>query len=400
MNLKTHIKRQAKSRSKDLIVIRRHLHAHPELSFQEKDTSKFVKEILDRNGISYTDGWVKHGIVASIKGTLSKSTKVVALRGDMDALPILEKNNVPYVSKNEGVMHACGHDVHTTCVLGAALILNEIKEQWSGTVKIVFQPGEEKLPGGASLMIKEKALGKKLPHAILAQHVHPPLEVGKVGFRSGKYMASADEIYITVKGKGGHAALPHNFIDPIVIAAQIINNMQTVISRHSDPKIPSVLSFGKIYSDGGATNVIPEQVHLEGTLRTMDETNRTKLQKAIKKIAQNVAAGLGGTCKVNVKKGYPCLINDEVITRSAKQYAIEYLGAKNVVDLPIRLTAEDFSYFSQLMPACFYRLGVANPKRKINSPVHTATFDVDEKCLEIGTGLMAYQAVSQLHNTL
>ncbi len=390
MALVNSIKKEVEKNIDDFIQIRRHLHAHPELSFEEKETSAYVQSMLAKHKIKYTSGYCKYGIVAEIKG--AKKGGLLYLRGDMDALPILEKNKVPYKSKNKGVMHACGHDVHTTSVLGAAIVLNKLKSQLKGTVRFIFQPGEEKHPGGASIMIKEGAIKSAAKAKIFGQHVHPPLEVGKVGFHPGEYMASADELYITITGKGGHAALPENFIDPILVTSEVISALHKIVSRYSDPKIPTVLSFGKIWSDGGATNVIPQKVHFIGTFRTMDEDNRVAIHKRIKEIAKNIAKAYGAKARVNIKYGYPTLYNNEALTFRAIDLAKEYMGEKNVVMLPKRMTAEDFSYYSQMMPACFYRLGTGNKRKGITSPVHTSTFDIDEKALSTGVGLMAYLA--------
>jgi amidohydrolase len=375
--------------------IRHHLHMNPELSFNEVNTGKYIKSVLDDLKIEYTDGWCEHGIVAIIKGN-QPSDKVIMLRADIDALPITEENNIPYKSKNIGVMHACGHDVHTSCLLGAMHILNEMKSTFGGTIKCIFQPGEEQLPGGASIMIKQGVLENPKPTSILGQHVHPPLAVGKVGYRSGMYMASADEIRITVKGKGGHAALPHNCVDPVLMSARILTALQDVVARNTNPNIPAVLSFGKINSDGGATNIIPDEVKIEGTFRTMNETWRTEAHKQIVRIAEKTAESMGGSCDVDIMVGYPCLINEPVLTQRTHTSMVEFMGKENVVELPIRLTAEDFSYYSQKAPACFYRLGTGNVKKGITSPVHTPTFDIDEKALEIGMGLMAYLTIKEL----
>lgn len=394
--MKDRIRQLAASFTEEIIAIRRHLHANPELSFQEDATSAFVCSKLEEWGIPYKTGYVRTGIVAHIHGQ-EPDSKVIALRADLDALPIIEENDVPYRSQNHGVMHACGHDVHTSCLLGAARILNELRAEWSGTVKLIFQPAEERLPGGASLMIKEGALKAPDASAILGQHVFPDLEVGKVGFRPGMYMASTDEIYVTVRGKGGHAALPHRLIDPVLITAHIITALQQVVSRRAKPGVPSVLSFGKVIANG-ATNVIPDKVELEGTFRTMDEEWRAEAHRIMVETAEHLAKGMGGTCEFRVEKGYPFLVNDEELTLSAKLAAQEYLGVDNVVDLDIRMTAEDFSYYSQLIPACFYRLGTRNVQRGITSGLHISTFDVDEKSLEIGMGLMAWLSVSELTN--
>lgn len=379
----------------EVVANRRHLHTHPELSFQETATSAFIAGKLDELGLSYQK-MADNGLVALIKGE-KPSDKVVALRGDMDALPITETNDVPYKSKNVGVMHACGHDVHTSSLLGTAKILTELKSQFGGTIKLIFQPAEERLPGGASLMIKEGVLENPKPQAVLGQHVMPLIDAGKVGFRAGKYMASTDELYVTVKGKGGHGAQPQQNIDPVIITAHILTALQTLVSRSADPKSPTVLSFGKVIANG-ATNVIPNEVYLEGTFRTMDEAWRKEAHIKMKKMAEGIAEGMGGSCDFNIMHGYPFLVNEEKLTASARGFAEDYLGRENVLDLDLWMAAEDFAYFSQAADSCFYRLGTRNESRGITSSVHTPTFDVDEEAFKISTGLMAYLAVKQLGN--
>lgn len=379
----------------EVVANRRHLHAHPELSFQETATSAFISRKLEEMGLQY-QRMADNGLVALIKGE-KPSDNVVALRGDMDALPIMEANDVPYKSKNTGVMHACGHDVHTSSLLGTAKILTELKSQFGGTIKLIFQPAEERLPGGASLMIKEGVLENPRPQAVLGQHVMPLIDAGKVGFRSGKYMASTDELYVTVKGKGGHGAQPQQNIDPVIITAHILTALQTLVSRSADPKSPTVLSFGKVIANG-ATNVIPNEVYLEGTFRTMDEQWRKDAHIKMKKMAEGIAESMGGSCEFNIMHGYPFLVNEEKLTASARGFAEDYLGKENVLDLDIWMAAEDFAYFSQAADSCFYRLGTRNESRGITSSVHTPTFDIDEDAFKISTGLMAYLAVKQLGN--
>ena len=390
MSLVKKIKTKVSKLNEDIIKVRRHIHQNPELSFKEKKTSSYVQSLLKEHGIKFKSGYCKYGIVAEVKG--ASKGGLVYLRGDMDALPITEKNKVPYISKNPGVMHACGHDAHTAMLLGSALTLNSLKFELKGTYRFVFQPGEEQLPGGASIMLKDGAIKNPSKAKIFGQHVHPPLEAGKVGFHPGEYMASADEIYIEIVGKGGHAALPLKFIDTIMVSAEVVSAMHKIISRYSDPKVPAVLSFGKINSKGGATNIIPDSVVLAGTLRTMDEKNRARLKKVIKQVATNTAKAYGARAKVNIKHGYPTLKNDVALTESAITNAKKYLGEKNVVRLDKRMTAEDFSFYSQIMPACFYRVGTGNAKKGITSPVHTPTFDIDESALATGVGMMSYLA--------
>ena len=393
--MKEQIQRLAQQYHAEVVANRRHLHANPELSFQEVKTGQFVAAQLAAMGVEYQHGIADNGVVALIKGKNPRK-RVIALRGDMDALPILEANNVPYKSQNEGVMHACGHDVHTSSLLGTVKILHELRDKFEGTVKCIFQPGEEKLPGGASIMIKEGVLLKPKPQSIFGQHVHPPLRAGMIGLCPGIYMASADEIYVTVKGRGGHGAMPQECIDPVMITAQILVALQQIVSRYGDPGIPSVLTFGKMNTTGGATNIIPNEVKLEGTFRTMNEKWRMDAHKRMKKIAESMAKSMGGACDFNIIKGYPVLHNNEKLTARTKKWAIEFLGKDKVVDLPKRMTAEDFAYFSQVMPACFYRLGTGNPERGITAPIHTDTFDIDESALETGVGLMAWLAVQEL----
>ncbi|MDC1222140.1 M20 family metallopeptidase, partial [Salibacteraceae bacterium] len=323
--------------------------------------------------------------------------KTIALRADIDALPIKELNEVDYKSQSEGVMHACGHDVHTTSLLGTAAILMRLKSQMKGSVKLIFQLGEEKLPGGASMMIEAGVLQNPVPDSIVGQHVYPELEAGKVGFRSGKYMASADEIHLTVIGKGGHAALPDRNIDPVLIASHIIVALQQVVSRRVHPGLPCVLSFGKVEANG-ATNVIPDQVKIAGTFRTFDEEWRSKAHGIITDIAQNTAIAMGGNCEVNIGIGYPFVDNDQATTELAQNAAIEFLGEENVVDLEMRMTAEDFAFYSQQIPGTFYRLGTRESSASPIRGLHTPTFDVDERCLETGAGLMAYIALKQLES--
>lgn len=394
--LKDKIQSLAASYKSETIRIRRHLHAHPELSFQEENTVAFVAETLRSIGIHNIEPKAKTGLVALIEGK-NPSKKVIALRADMDALPINEANEVPYKSTRPGVMHACGHDVHTSSLLGTARILHELKDHFEGTVKLLFQPGEERVPGGASMMIADHALSNPRPASIMGQHVMPLIPVGKVGFRKGMYMASADELYLTVKGKGGHGAMPETLVDPVLISAHILVALQQVVSRKADPKTPSVLSFGRVMAEG-ATNVIPNEVHIEGTFRTLNEAWRQKAHEQMIRIATGVAEGMGGSVDFEVRRGYPFLKNEPELTERSIQAAKAYLGEENVVDLDIWMAAEDFSYYTQEMDGCFYRLGTRNEARGIVSGVHTPTFDIDEDALGLSTGLMAWLALEELNH--
>jgi amidohydrolase len=394
MSLLDRIKSLSQAYSDQVVEYRRYLHANPELSYQEFNTVKYVDEKLRSFGIHKIESLATTGLVAEVKGK-NPEKKTIALRADMDALPIVEANNVPYKSKNEGVMHACGHDVHTSSLLGTAKILNEVKDQFEGTVRFLFQPGEEKNPGGASYMIKDGALENPRPAGIIGQHVFPLLPAGKIGFREGMYMASADEIYLRVIGKGGHGAAPDLAIDPIVIASHIIIALQQIISRNASPKQPTVLTFGNIIGKG-ATNIIPDEVNIAGTFRAMNEVWRESGLEKIKKMAESIAEGMGGRCEVDISRGYPYLENNPELTRRLKLAAEEYVGKENVYDIDITLGAEDFAYYSQIIPASFYRLGTSNVEKGIKSYVHTPTFDIDEDALKIGPGLMAWMAVKEL----
>jgi amidohydrolase len=389
------------SRVKDLakvyydkvLQIRRHLHQHPELSFQEFNTSAYIAEQLTQAGIAFTSGYVKTGIIAIIEGKNPKK-RTLLLRADMDALPIYEKNEVEYKSKNEGVMHACGHDVHSSCVLGACFILNDLKDQLEGTIKIMFQPGEEVLPGGAKLMIEEGVLEQPTVHKALALHVFPSMEVGRVGFKSGMYMASTDELYLTVNGKGGHAAMPTEYINPLLVASEIILEFEAEFMSASkkNAQIPTVVAFGKIEGKG-ATNVIPDKVLAEGTFRTMNENWRVEAHNKMQQIVKNISDKYEASASLEIKKGYPFLVNDTSFTNLCNQLAKHYLGENQVDELPMRMTAEDFAFISQKVPSCFFRLGTGNASKGITSGVHTPTFNIDESALEIGMGLLAYLAI-------
>lgn len=378
----------------ELIQIRRHLHAHPELSFQEYETAAFVAAQLDKLSIPYQQGISGTGLVALIKGR-NPEKKCIALRADMDALPIVEENDIPYRSKNEGVMHACGHDVHTTCLLGAAAILQQHREQFEGTIKLIFQPGEEKSPGGASLMIEAGVLENPRPEAIFGLHVYPQLPAGKAGFRNGRYMASADEIYITIVGKGGHAALPQQTVDPIAVAAMVITGLQQIVSRKSDPLSPTVLTFGKI-AGGSATNIIPEKVELMGTLRAFDETWRKEALQLVRTITTQICSAYGAEAVIEIPDGYPALYNDPATTDEARAFATAFLGSSNVAEVDMRMGAEDFSFYTLHTKGCFFRIGTSRNNEEYTLPVHNAKFNIDEQAIRTGAGLMSYIALQKM----
>lgn len=395
MNLSYKIKQLAELHFEDLRATRRHLHAHPELSFEEYETTQYIATKLGENGYNLNTITETGGFI-DVQGR-NPSSKVIALRGDIDALPILEKNEVDYKSTNHGKMHACGHDVHTACLLGAVRILDELKGDFEGTVRCIFQPGEERLPGGARMMIENGVLQNPNVEKIFGQHVMPLIDAGKVGFRPGLYMASADEIYIKIIGKGGHGAHPHQTIDPVVVAAHIITQLQTIPSRRAKPSIPTVLSIGKVIAEG-STNIIPSEVYMEGTFRTYDEKWRAEAHILIEQMCHDICTLHGATCEAEVRKGYPFLMNNESLTNMAKSWAEEYVGAENVVDLELWPAGEDFAYFSQEIPACFYRLGTRNEAQGKTSMVHTPTFDIDENALKVGSGLLAWLAIKELQN--
>jgi amidohydrolase len=387
------IRQLAAERLTSTISDRRHLHAHPELSFSEKETSAFIKARLDELDIPWT-GMADTGVVGTIKGTQS-SDRLIALRADMDALPITELNTIDYASQRPGVMHACGHDAHTASLLATAGILQSLRSRWAGTVRLIFQPAEEKLPGGASLMIRDGVLRNPVPAAVIGQHVMPSVAAGKIAMRGGQLMASMDEISVAVHGKGGHGAMPHLLVDPVLISAHLIVALQQIVSRNNNPVTPGVLSFGRVIADG-AINVIPDTVYLKGTFRTVDETWRYAAHEKMKKMAEQITEAMGGACEFEVICGYPSLRNDPRLTGEMQNAAAAFLGKENVVSTDPMMIAEDFAYYGQSAPGCFYFLGTGNPEKGTTAPLHNPRFNIDEAALEISAGLMAYMAIQQL----
>ena len=392
MELKDIIKEKAKGLFNQLVEWRRHLHANPELSFEEYETMAFISSTLTSLEIEHNRGVAGTGIVATIKGVKPES-KTVALRSDHDALPITELNEVEYASKNQGVMHACGHDVHTTSLLGAASILNETRGSWEGTIRLIFQPGEERIPGGASIMVKEGVLENPIPKHIIGQHVFPDLPAGHVGMRGGMYMASADEIHMTINGKGGHAAIPKGQCNPLLVASEILLAFEKLIEEREEKDVKTVLGVGFIEGKG-ATNIIPNSVRLKGTFRSLDEDWRFKAHALIRDVVEEICERRGATADLDIRIGYPSVYNNPQLTERMREVAIEYLGEDKVHELPERMTGEDFSFYAQKIPGCFYRLGTSSSTSEHgHHGLHTPHFDVDESALEIGAGLIAYGAV-------
>ncbi len=388
-NIKESIQQAVRDNLEKIISDRRHIHQHPELSFEEHETSAFVASRLDEMGIPYKNGIAGTGILATLEG--KEKGKVIALRADMDALPIQEETGLPFASEKDGIMHACGHDMHTSALLGAAKVLSELRDQWKGTVLLLFQPGEEKFPGGAGMVLEEGALENPRPDLIIGQHVLPDMPTGHVGFKPGMYMASGDEVYLTVRGKGGHAALPHTLNDTILIASHIIVGLQQIVSREVPADIPTVLSFGKIEGKG-ATNIIPEKVEIAGTLRTMNEEWRSRIKTRIRELASGLAQSMGASCDVDIKDGYPVVFNNEALTEKAMDVADNFLPAGCTEKMDIRMTAEDFGYYTQQFPSVFYRFGVGRSDNATGA-LHTPRFNPDETALETATGLLARLAV-------
>ncbi len=382
-----------------VVAIRRHIHQHPELSFQEYETSAYIQEQLTALDIPFKLV-ANTGVVALLEGEKSPSDTIVVLRADIDALPIHEQNDVFYKSKNEGVMHACGHDFHTANLLGVASVLKGYKTEFSGKIVLLFQPAEEKIPGGAIQILDSgilESFGGKIK-AILGMHVSPRVPLGKIGLRPGRFMASSDEFYMTIKGRGGHAAEPHRAIDPIMIAAQLLTTLQQVVSRKANPDIPSVLTFGRFIGEGAA-NVIPEEVKLAGTFRTMDEAWRKEALETVAEISRTLPVALGATVDVEVRHGYPALNNNPELTQQVKNIIQTNMGNDVVQDLEIWMAAEDFAYYSYQYPALFMLVGTNNNDNATQHGLHNPQFNLDEKAFKIGISVFVNAALSLLNES-
>jgi amidohydrolase len=372
----------------EVIQLRRHFHMYPELSYEESDTSAFICSWLQKNGVSFRKGIAGTGIIGTIEGK-AKGNRVLAIRAEMDALPISERNKTEYSSLNPGKMHACGHDAHMAMLMGTAKLLNSIGEQFGGTILLIFQPGEEKSPGGARLVIESGELNNPKPDIIIAQHILPELETGKVGYKSGRYMASCDEIYITVTGKGGHAALPGLTTDQIYIASNLVIRLKNRMSeRQTIKKIPTVLGIGRI-SGEGATNIIPEKVYISGTFRTFDENWRSEGLALVRQISVETEEEYGVKIDVNIAEGYPVLFNDEMLTSKAIGFSTELLGKDKIETYDIRMSSDDFSFYSDLAPSLYYRVGIMKKGTEMLK-LHTSDFDIDEDGLETGVANLSW----------
>jgi hippurate hydrolase len=392
MLLREQILREAENLLPEIVEIRRHVHQHPELSYAEHETAAFISSKLDVMGIEHRSGIAGTGIVGFIRGEGAGRGLTIGLRADMDALPISEAGESEYRSWNEGVMHACGHDAHIAMLLGSAGIIKNLRKEFAGTVLLVFQPGEEKAPGGARMMIETGIFRNYDPDMFIAQHVLPDLPSGTVGFHAGPYLASCDEIYITVAGKGGHAAQPSQYTDQIYIASELVIRLKDTVAEKSKGQAATILAVGKI-TGMGATNVIPEKVEIACTFRTFDERWRQEAKEIIRNTASEIAGKRGVRIDVNIVEGYPVLVNDEALTERAGELSRQLLGEERVKEVPGRMSSEDFSFFAEKYPSFLFRLGITPDGEKMR-PAHTPFFDLDESSMATGTATMAWLALN------
>lgn len=388
------IKQLASANASTVIEWRRWMHRHPELSQQEFGTMEFVAERLRQMGLEPKTGLGKTGVMAMIRGGIDPDGYCVAMRADYDALPLTEATGLPFASENPGVMHACGHDMHTCSLLGAAQILCSIREELHGSVMLIFEPSEEMYPGGARMMMNDGLFDEVMPDEIYAFHCLPEMECGRIGMKKGRYMASTDELYWTIKGRGGHGATPHLSVDPILIASHIVVALQQLVSRNAAPMMPTVLSFGKFIGEG-RTNIIPDEVKMEGIIRTFDPEWRLECHEKIRKMSCGIAESMGGECDLFIDYGYLPVINNDVCTQKVHDNGVEYLGAENVEWLDLRMTAEDFSFFADKIPACYFRVGIHEPDTPFCN-LHRPNLMVDERSLELASGFEAYNAYQAL----
>ena len=393
------IKRLAHEQREEVIGWRRWMHRHPELSQEEYGTMAFVAERLTEMGLQPRTGIGKTGVMAMLRGRIEPDSYCVALRADYDALPITECTGLPFASENPGVMHACGHDMHTCSLLGAVKILVQLRDRLRGSLMFIFEPSEEKYPGGARMMMNDGLFDEVMPNEIYSFHCLPEMDFGKVGMRKGKYMASTDELYWTVRGRGGHGATPHLNVDPVLIASHIVIALQQVVSRNAAPMMPTVLTIGKIEDVGGRTNITPEEVKMEGIIRSFDPEWRLRSHELIRRISSGVAEAMGGECDLFVDEGYPPVINDDACTQQVYDNACAFLGEDKVEWLDLRMTAEDFAFYQQKIPSCYFRVGIHEPGTPLSN-LHRPNLIVDERSLELANGLVAYNAVKALENRI
>lgn len=398
MELIDKIKDMARANAAEVVEMRRWLHRHPDLSQQEYGTMNYVAERLKEMGLEPKTGIGKTGCMAMIRGGVEPDSYCIGLRADYDALPLKEVTGLEFASENDGVMHACGHDMHTSSLLGAAKILAAMKEELHGSIMLVFEPSEEMYPGGARMMMDDGLFAEVTPNEMYSFHCLPEMDYGRVGMRKGKYMASTDELYWTVKGKGGHGATPHLSVDPILIASHIVVALQQIVSRNASPMMPTTLSFGK-FIGSGRTNIIPDEVKMEGIIRTFDEKWRLECHEKIRKISCGIAESMGGECDLFIDYGYPYVVNDDDCTQQVHDNAVAFLGADKVEWLDMRMTAEDFAFFAQKIPSCYYRIGIHEPGTPFCN-LHRPNLMVDERSIELASGLVAYNAVKALENRI
>lgn len=391
-SLKGRIIREAGALLPVVVEIRRHLHMHPELSYSEYETSAYISRLLTSLGIEHYTGVAGTGIVGVIRGEQHSGGLTLGLRADMDALPVSECTDAGYKSRNEGVMHACGHDAHVAMLIGTATLLMKMRKELRGTVLLVFQPGEEKAPGGARLMIETGIFDSYKPDFFLAQHVLPEMPAGTLGFNAGPSMASCDEIYITVRGKGGHAAQPSKYTDQIYIASELVIALKDTIALLGKDHEPTILGIGNI-SGKGATNIIPETVEMACTFRAFDEQWRARAKETIRQVADNIASGRQVKIEVNIVEGYPVLINNPVLTERARHLCVSLAGEDKVLEVPVRMGSEDFSFFSEKYPSCLFRLGVSIAGGEAKT-LHTPSFDLDENAMATGVAGMTWLAMN------
>ncbi|MBM7839363.1 amidohydrolase [Alkalihalobacillus xiaoxiensis] len=386
--------KEIKELEQEVIAWRRHLHQHPELSHEEQETQAFVCRMLEDAGISYETMKTSYGVIGIIEG--GQPGKTVALRADMDALPIREKNDVSYRSTKERVMHACGHDAHTAMLLGAGKLLQQKRSELAGTVLLLFQPAEEDAPiGGAQAMMEDPTFLKWEPDVVFGQHVWPDLPVGQIGVRAGGMMGNSDRFSITINGRAGHASMPHQAVDAIVVANQVMTSLQTIVSRNVSPLDSAVITVGTI-TGGDRYNVIASEVTLEGTVRTLSLDVRDRVEKRLIELVKQVAEGLGATATVNYQHGYVATVNTPAWADHVQEQALSLLGEGAAPEVSPSLAGEDFGRFLQKYPGTYYWLGTAIAERTVQSPLHDSTFDIDEAALSHGVNILATTAVTAL----